>query len=176
MNELLEEDLASGALKNDDIDPYVEGTTGTGLDTLVDIITGDPGLNLRVATGEIAEAARAADEMNKIIVEAIQETGVANNGIINPADAREINAHIQASHSNVWVELHGDDEGGKETGFHLVQNDGATTQLFDENAINAVADGIYHLGFDATYSAFRNEDGTPAHICGGRGLLLERIA
>ena len=44
--------------------------------------------------------------------------------------------------------LHGDDEDGEETGFHLVQNDGAKTRLFgDENAIDTVADGIYHLGF-----------------------------
>ena len=162
VNELLKDDLASGALKNDDVDPYVEGgTTGTGLDALVDTITGDPGLNLRIPTSEIADGARAADKMNKIIVEAIQATGVANNGIINAADAREINAYIQEGDYNVWVELHGDDEGDEETGFHLVQNDGATTQLFGKNAIDTVADGIYHMGFDATYSQFLNEDGAP---------------
>ena len=56
--------------------------------------------------------------------------------------------------------LHGDDEDDSETGFHLVQNDGATTQLFgDENAVNTVADGIYHLGFAIEDGSLLNEDG-----------------
>ena len=163
LNELLEEDLASGALKNDDIDPYVEGTTGTGLDTVVDIIAGDPGVNLRVATGEIAVAARAADGMNGIIVEAIYATAVDKDGEIDTADVRAINAHIQANHYDEWIELHGDNDGGEKTGFHLARGAGATTELFGENAVDTVAYGVYTLGFDATYSQFRNEDGTPWH-------------
>ena len=56
--------------------------------------------------------------------------------------------------------LHGDDENGEETGFHLVQNDGAKTRLFgDDNAIDTVADGIYHLGFKISGTQLLNEDG-----------------
>lgn len=47
-----------------------------------------------------------------------------------------------------------------ETGFHLVQGDGAKTHWFgDENAINTVADGIYHLGFGTHRGRLLNEDG-----------------
>ena len=47
-----------------------------------------------------------------------------------------------------WIRLHGDDEDGEETGFHLVQNDGAKTGCAANNAVDTVADGIYHLGFE----------------------------
>ena len=161
LSELLEDDLASGALSNDSVDLDVEGTTGTGLDQLVSIIVEDPGLNLRISTSEIVAGARAADAMNAIIVEAIQATSVANDGDINAADARDLNTYIQANHYDQWVELHGNDTGGQETGFNLVDGweDGATTQLFGLNAVDAVADGIYHMGFNATWSQFENEDG-----------------
>ena len=41
----------------------------------------------------------------------------------------------------------GDDENGAETGFHLVQNDGANTKFFGQNLDPTVADRMYHLGF-----------------------------
>jgi hypothetical protein len=74
-------------------------------------------------------------------------------------DMININVYIQAVHYPEWVELHGDDEGGEETGFHYVQNDGATSRLFGQNAVNTVADGTYHMGFDIEVGAFENEDG-----------------
>jgi len=159
LNDLLAEDLASGALSNTDVNPYAEGTTGTGLDSLVEIVTADPYLNLKIATSEITAGARAADAMNLILIEAIKATGVANDGEINAADVRDLNAYIQANHYEKWVELHGDDGGDEETGFHLVQNDGAISRLFDNNAVNTVADGIYHLGFDIVGNNVLNEDG-----------------
>ena len=43
-----------------------------------------------------------------------------------------------------------------------MQNDGAQTQWFgDENAVNTVADGIYHLGFAIENGRLLNEDGRP---------------
>ncbi len=99
--------------------------------------------------------------MNQIIVEAIQATGVANNGDISTADVRDLNTYIQAHHAEQWAALHGDDECGEESGFHYVQNDGATSKLFGQMAIDTVADGIYHLGFDICDDQFLNEDGDP---------------
>ncbi len=58
----------------------------------------------------------------------------------------------------------------EETGFHLVQNDGATTRLFGSyNAVNTVADGIYHLGFPVDGNRLLNEDGN-------RNASLESVA
>ncbi len=160
LNELLEDDLAAGTLTNADVNPYAVGTTGTGLDQLIEIITSDVGLNRRIATSEITGGANAADAMNGMIVEAIVQTGVANDGTFNSADVRDLNRYLQANYEDAWTNYHGDDEGHEETGFHLVQNDGASTRLFDgKNAVNTVADGLYHLGFDIRGNRLLNEDG-----------------
>ncbi len=40
-----------------------------------------------------------------------------------------------------------------------MQNDGAKTELFGRNAVNTVADGLYHLGFAIDGNRLVNEDG-----------------
>ena len=164
INELLEDDLAAGRLSNPNVSPYAVGTTGTGLDRLVGIVAADPGLNERIPTSQITAGAQFADQLNHLIVEAIRATGVANDGTINAADVRELNQWIRTSHLDEWTALHGDDEGDIETGFHVVQNDGASTRMFDRNAVDTVADGIYHLGFQIQWSQLQNEDGN-ANAC-----------
>jgi len=158
---LLDDDLTAGTLKNPDVIAYPEGTTGTGLDQLVNIIVADAGLPVTVPTSEIAEGARAADGMNHILVEAITETGSADDGSLDAVDMHAVNSYIRGNYLNEWIELHGDDEGDEETGFHLVQGDGATTQLYNKNAVNSVADEIYHLGFKINGLTLENEDGDP---------------
>ena len=164
LGELLEDDLAAGRLSNPEVAPYAVGTTGTGLDRLVQIVAADPGLNQRIPTSQITAGARAADEMNQLIVAAIEATGVANDGEINAADVRELNRWLRTNHADKWTSLHGDDEGDVESGFHWVQNDGATTRMFDRNAVDTVADGIYHLGFEIRWGQLLNEDGN-ANAC-----------
>ncbi len=155
---LLRDDLAAGSLVTDVV-AYPEGTTGTGLDSLISIITVDPGLQSRISTTEIATAARAADQMGHWIVEGIIASGAANDDVIDQADVRDINAFLQTNYAAAWVVQHGDDGEGQETGFHLVQHDGAQTRLFSQNAVDTVADGIYHLGFPIEYDRLLNEDG-----------------
>ena len=164
LGELLEDDLAAGRLSNADVSPYAVGTTDTGLDRLVQIVATDPGLNQRIPTSQITAGAQAADEMNQLLVAAIRATGVANDGEINAADVRELNRWLRANHADTWTALHGDDEGDVESGFHWVQNDGASTRLFDRNAVDTVADGIYHLGFGTYWGQLLNEDGN-ANAC-----------
>jgi len=159
LSSLLAADLAAGSLKNAAVNPYVSGSTGTGLDQLVNLITADTGLNSHVATSEIKTAAQAADAMNALILQAIRATGVANNGDISAGDVRDLNAWLRANALEQWTTLHGDDENCEETGFHLVQNDGAKTQLYGKNAVDTVADGLYHLGFMIKNDRLVNEDG-----------------
>ena len=160
LNNLLARDLESGRLGNDAMDPYrIESKTNTGLDALVDTIVSDEGLNRRIATSEIIEGANAAAALNAIIVEAIRATGLANDGSLNMADVRDLNRWIQDNAMQEWTDLHGDDENGEETGFHLVQNDGAQSRLFATNAVDTVADGLYHMGFEIRHDRFLNEDG-----------------
>ena len=133
--------------------------TGTGLDLLIDLALNDQGLNRRVDSVEIAEAVEAMTTMNEIIVDAIKATGIGGDGVIGTAEIYTLAAHIKANFAETWTLAHGDDEHGEETGFHLVQNDGATTRLFGENGINTVADGLYHLGFGTDGRNLINEDG-----------------
>ena len=73
-----------------------------------------------------------------------------------------INAWIRKDQSrlNTFLVLHGDDEDGVETGFHLVQNDNANTTQFGRNLVDTVLDGIYHIGFEiGADGRIRNEDG-----------------
>ncbi len=159
LNQLLAGDLVGTTLDNAAVNPYAQGTTGTGLDQLVSLITQDEGLNRKIANSEIFAGASAANGMNALIVEAIRATGAADGASIEVDEIREMNAYLRAHHLNEWTTLHGDDEEGAETGFHLVQNDGASSRLFDRNAVNTVADGLYHLGFEIQRNRFVNEDG-----------------
>ena len=157
LGQLLADDIAAGALDSG-LAP-VAGTTGTGLDSLVEIIMSDPGLQSRISELDIRTGAQAANAINAMIVEAIVATGVAKNGVIQRSDIYEINAYLREKLYADFVAAHGDDEGAEETGFHLVQNDGATSRLFSDNAVDTVADGLYHLGFDIRCGNLLNEDG-----------------
>ncbi len=136
-------------------------TTGTGLDKITDLVMADRGLSQSISDAEIVAGADAANRMNNIISEAITSSGVASDSVITADDVRVISAYIKEHYDTEWVLLHGDDENGSETGFHLVQNDGASTRMFGKNFVNTVADGIYHLGFEIKGNTVLNEDGNP---------------
>lgn len=157
LNELLAEDM--GDLANPSVTPLAVGTTGTGLDMLVDVITADPGLTNRISLDEINAGAEAANTMNKIIVQSIKATGLANDGRITASDVATLADFIKDNHAGSWTRAHGDDENNVETGFHLVQGDGGQTRLYADAAVNTVADGLYHLGFGHTDGRLLNEDG-----------------
>ncbi len=139
----------------------VVGTTGTGLDQLVKIIVNDTGLRRRVSAADITEGAKAANQMNQWIVDAIRETGIANDGELNAADLRDANAYLRARHASAWRTLHGRDAWKIETGFHKVRGDGALSRLYSRNAVDAVAEGVYQMGFEINGTFFRNEKGHP---------------
>ena len=141
---------------------YVDhSSTGTGLDRIVDVIMTDRGLAKHTNAGDINDGADAADEFNHIIADLIQSNNANADGWITAEDLREMNADIRGDAALLarWTELHGDDENGSETGFHLVQNDGASTNYFGKNLVNTIADGIYHMGFEIKGDRFLNEDG-----------------
>jgi hypothetical protein len=136
-----------------------QSTTGTGLDRIVDTIKLDRGLSKNTSAADINAGAAAANSLNTLILEAIAATGVYGDQWISRADLRTINQWINTYKYPLFVDLHGDDENGVETGFHLVQNDGADTKYFGKNLVNTVADGIYHIGFTIDGNNFQNEDG-----------------
>ena len=159
LNSLLKDDLASNRLINPAIKEIV-GETDTKLDSAIDIIYNDEGLNRKISIGDMRIGANSANEMNKLIIEAIDVTNVGAGGIFTKDDIKKVNSYLVENYSSRWAELHGDDEEDSETGFHKVQKDGARTKLFGRNAINRVFDGIYHLGFKTPYeNRLVNEDG-----------------
>jgi len=159
LNDMLKDDIKNWTLKNWKI-VEVKGTTNTWLDQIVEYLKKDIWLNQNVKTSDFIAWAKSADEMNKIIIEAMKKTWVTNDWVISEADVRELNLYISKNRLSDWVLYHWDDEDGEETWFHLVQNDGASKRMFDKNAVNTVFDGIYHLWFP-TNNKFRlqNEDG-----------------
>lgn len=159
LNSLLKNDLKDEKLINPSI-KEIEGETNTNLDKVVDIIYNDDGLKNRISIGDMRVGAYSANEMNKLILKAIDATNSGNSGTISIDNAKAINRYLVDNYSSEWIELHGDDENGIETGFHRVQKDGAKTEIFGKNAINKVFDGIYHLGFETPYkNRLVNEDG-----------------
>ncbi|MCW8932594.1 MAG: hypothetical protein OQL19_20465, partial [Gammaproteobacteria bacterium] len=163
-NNILNEDGNNNATLTDLADWvnyfYVDqGTSNTRLDELVQLIKSDSGLSRNTNAGDINEGAAAANSMNKLLDEAIKATGVAQDNLIDIDDIKAINQYLQTNYKEEWKELHGDDEGGKETGYHLVQNDGGNAKYRGDNLINTVIDGIYHLGFQIKGDNVLNEDG-----------------
>jgi predicted transcriptional regulator len=138
----------------------IEGTTGTKLDMIVQVILSDRGLLRKIPTSDLRAGSKNANEMNHLIIEAIKAEGLGNDGKLTTADIRTINEYLVTNHLTEWAVLHGDDEDGEETGFHRVQNDGATTRMYAANVMNSIADGIYHLGFKTDQkNRLVNEDG-----------------
>ena len=102
--------------------------------------------------------------MNAIILEEINATnaGRETESVFTVDDVRELNNYIRANYLDRWTELHGDDEKNREeTGYHLLQNDGATSYHHGVNQAATVADGFYHLRFEIQGDRVVNEDGDP---------------
>lgn len=139
------------------------GTTGTGLDMMVSTVLENPGLIRSISSDDIQGGARAADDLNKLILDAIEDGKLFKDGLIDIEDVIAINAYIRdPAHSaryEAFLDGHGNDEGGEEWGYHLVQNDGGNGYLETRNLVNTVIDGLYHVGFEIIDGRVVNEDG-----------------
>jgi hypothetical protein len=73
----------------------VTGTTGTGLDQLVNAIFADTGLAGANTAPDLLGGAAAANAMNQIILEAAAATGAATDGIFTANEVVAMNAWIR---------------------------------------------------------------------------------
>lgn len=153
------------SLDNPDGSLVVEPSTVTGLDQLIDIINNDAGLARNVSGTDIAEAARAADAMNDILVDVIGTLGVADDGRITDRDVEKMNTHIRsdAELQDEFEFLYGTRTEAGETGFEAVNGNGGEEKLFGKWAINNVADAVYHMAFDIEDNMFRDVDGNESY-------------
>lgn len=138
-----------------------QGATATGLDAMVDLMQLDPGLAQCTPLADINAGMAAANEMNGLIVGMIDTLQANDDHWITVEEVTAMNGIIRSDPALLqrWVDLHGDDEEGCETGYHLIQNDGSNIEYLGDNLVNTVADGIYHMCFDICDGRFLNEDG-----------------
>ncbi|MBM5818194.1 MAG: hypothetical protein FJ083_16975, partial [Cyanobacteria bacterium K_Offshore_surface_m2_239] len=143
------------------IDYYLgdPSTTGSGLDRIVDTARWDAGLAANTSAADIRGGLDAANQLNGLILRAINATSVNLDGWISRGELHTINQWIKTNAYEEFLLQHGDDEGGVETGFHLIQGDGGNVQALGKALINTVADGLYHIGFDIQGDNLLNEDG-----------------
>jgi len=136
-------------------------TTGTGLDTMIDFAKRDPGLAQCTSAADISAGIADANDMNGLIVGMINSLHANDDHWITTEEVTAMNTIIRSDPALLqkWTALHGDDEDTYETGYHLVQNDGADANFLGDNLVNTVADGIYHMCFQICDGRFLNEDG-----------------
>lgn len=133
------------------------------LTTLTDALAADPGLVDQVSAGKLRQGLAAAAELNRVLIEMIDQTGVNDDGVISPEEMQAISDALWLNeNAQPWREFwlaHGNDSGDVETGFHLLQNDGGTLLFRGRAFVDTVADGIYHYGFRIEEGRYANEDG-----------------
>ncbi len=135
-------------------------SSGTTLDRMIPFILNEPGLNNKLPKKDLIEAANSAAQMNLILVKSIRELGIADNKNISAAEVKLLNKHIVANYAQEWQKAHGLNSRAGETGFHAIQNKGATTLIRGENGINSVGDSVYHLGYESRFpNNLVNENG-----------------
>ena len=127
--------------------------TNSPLDRTTEAILADVGLAGKISLSQIKDGAEAANGLNQRLLGGLASLP-ADSGTdptrIEVSEVLATNAWIWSDQArfNTFLSLHGDDEGGQETGFHRVQNDGGTTRQFGRNLVNTVLDGTYHIGFE----------------------------
>ena len=135
------------------------GTTGTGLDQLIQVIGEDVGLANNISSAQMREGAAAADKLNHIIVDAINATGAMDDGHITTAETYDISDYIKGHNLAAFTAAHGADKNMVETGFHLVAGNHSASYLFGEDALNTVMEGIYDIAFATKWDRFVDENG-----------------
>ena len=142
--------------------PINTGTTNR-VWVIENLIRTDEGLLDHVTQADLESAIASVNGMLGIIQQALDHVRAAGGAVggISSADVIAMNEFIRSDPALrvAWIDYHGDDEDGVETGFHLIQNDGSESRLFQRNAVDTILDGMFHLGFEIRDSKFVNEDG-----------------
>ncbi|NBC96784.1 MAG: hypothetical protein GVY27_10570, partial [Deinococcus-Thermus bacterium] len=180
LDELLADELATGALVNPDVDFLTSGTTGTGLDRVVDLVLDNATFADTIGTARLDAAVRGADAMNTALVDAIRATGVAEDGAFSTSDMAEINDHLldRGRDGDIdWAALRDPDDG---VGYDAVlDTPNGGTRLFGTDPYNRVFDNIYNLGFATAGPKLTDGDGdgdTEAGLSAVRDYLNALLA
>ena len=128
------------------------------------MLSNDPGLKDNVSPVDMSYGISSARALNKLLATALDKTGVNKDGVITKADIVAVSGAIQADATALssYTAYHGRDD-GNESGFHLLQNDGATRTFKGHNAADTVIDGIYHIGFASSGDNLVDQNGNLSH-------------
>ena len=150
------------------------------LKSMISVLSSDTGLKASVTQVDMSYGISSSRMLNKILATAIDDTGVNKDGVITRADIEIISDAIQADTGLVssFTAYHGT-EIGVESGFHLLQNDGAVQVFQGQNAVNSVIDGIYHIGFAYSGDNLVDQNGnlsqTTADVAGWLNFFLNGV-
>ena len=138
-------------------------TTGTHLDWIVGTFMSDPGLAASIPHAQLVAGAEAANGLDTLLAEGGATLHLADDGQITADDVLALNAWVRADAGRLalFTALHGNDDNGAETGYHLIKGDGAAALLFHQSMSDTVIDGLFHFGFPVVDGRFLNEDGNP---------------
>ena len=153
------------ALSNPNGTTVVEGTTGTGLDRLVDVVNTDAGLIRNISRLDIADGAKAVDALNNMFLDGITTLGLAKDGSIDRSDVTAISDWVRNDPSRKadFMKLY-------DNGYDKIYNQGADIAYIgvDDNimphvghVINHGMRGVYQIGFGTERGQVINDNGNP---------------
>jgi Ca2+-binding RTX toxin-like protein len=136
------------------------GWNMASLKTIIDGVRADPGLKDSISKAKIEKGIDAARRMNDVLLTVLEQINALDDGIVSVGEMREVSeiTYRTPEFFRAFILGHGNDA-GRTTGFHHVQNDGATLLFQGRNFVDTVADAIYHFGFQIRNGRYYNEDG-----------------
>ena len=128
------------------------GTTGTGLDRIVDVIEADPSLKASLPQATIDEGAGYANAIDTLFLQGLAATDPnysSSTGLFLPLTTTDIVNVEQWFQSNptVLAEFTADHGAQASSGYHLDKGQPPGTDIFAAAAVNTVFDGMLHIGF-----------------------------
>lgn len=137
--------------------------TADALKSIVTVLTGDAGLKANVSPVDMSYGISSARMLNNLLATAIDETGVNADGVIGKSDIVSIADYIQADSAMLtsFTAFHGTDT-GTESGFHLIESEGAVRTFRGLNVVDNVIDSIYLIGFGYNGDFLFDENGNPS--------------
>ena len=137
--------------------------TVDALKSIISVLTGDAGLKANVSSVDMSYGISSSRMLNKLLATAIDETGVNEDGAISKADIVAIADYIQADSAMLvsFTAYHGT-ETGTESGFHLLETEGAKRTFRGLNVVDTVIDSIYLIGFGYSGDFLLDQNGSPS--------------
>lgn len=131
----------------------------TDLSGILDYLRADNDLRNGVSTTHFNRGMDAAEDLTDLLANAIDRTGVNDDGLIDADDIQRLASSIRARNSerSDWRDAHGSENG--ESGFHLLRGDGGTQLFRNTGYVDQVADAIFSIGFGITNGRVRLENG-----------------